>query len=250
MEAQLIGVLRATLDANTATVKAATEQLRAAGRAPGFASCLVKIMGEQGGVGEAHVKQSAAVAFKNFVKNGWAPEAKENNVEAADHAPVGDADKQLIRAHLVQLMCSARPSVMAQLAEALRIISTYDFPDNWRELLPDLVARLAQAMQNNNWAVYNGVLETANSIFKRFRYVGKSDALFTQLLYIFKIFCAPMLQHFSYLVTQLPQLVNAPAPPGGGKPPYASCLEALRTLSRIFFSLNWQVRRAREKSLC
>ena len=66
MEAQLIGVLRATLDANTATVKAATEQLRAAGRAPGFASCLVKIMGEQGGVGEAHVKQSAAFTRGRF----------------------------------------------------------------------------------------------------------------------------------------------------------------------------------------
>eukprot|EP00946_MAST-07B_sp_MAST-7B-sp1_P003469 g3469.t1 len=240
MESQLLAVLTATLDDNTATVKSATAQLKAAGRAPGFASCLVKIMGEQGSAAQAHVKQAAAVAFKNFVKNGWDPESKENG--DADHAPVGDADKQLIRQHLVQLMCSARPSVMAQLAEALRIISVYDFPDNWRELLPDLVRRLAQAMQSNNWSVYNGVLETANSIFKRFRYVGKSDALFTQLLYIFGIFCGPMLQHFSHLVAQLPNLQSQPANAAAGqrKPPYASCLEALRTLSRIFFSLNWQ----------
>ena len=244
MEAQLVAVLAATLDANTANVKQATAQLKSAGRAPGFASVLVKIMGEQGSTAQMHIKQAAAVAFKNYVKNGWDPENKENGAVMAspeDHAPVSDADKQLIRQHLVQLMCSARPSVMAQLAEALRIISTYDFPDNWRDLLPDLVSRLAQAMQSNNWSVYNGVLETANSIFKRFRYVGKTDKLYTQLNYIFSIFCKPMLEHFGYLVSQLPNLANAPAPGGGGtKHPYASCLAALRTLLRIFFSLNWQ----------
>ena len=76
---------------------------------------------------------------------------------------------------------------------------SFSFSDRWRELLPDLISRLAEAMQSNNWSVYNGVLETANSIFKRFRYVSKSDELFTQLNYIFSIFCDPMLKHFQHL---------------------------------------------------
>ena len=64
MESQLLAVLTATLDDNTANVKSATAQLKAAGRAPGFASCLVKIMGEQGSAAQAHVNVSGRARHK------------------------------------------------------------------------------------------------------------------------------------------------------------------------------------------
>ena len=236
MEQALIQCLNASISPDTNAIKQAEVQLKQATRAPGFVNCLVKIMGAQSNH-PSHVKQAASVQFKNYVKHGWDPEYKEND---ALGVAIPDQDKATIRQHLVGLMCNSQPSVMSQLAEALRIISTYDFPDRWQELLPDLIARLAQAMQSNNWSVYNGVLETANSIFKRFRYVSKSDQLFNQLLYIFKLFCEPMLKHFTYLVQQLPGLASVPTPQGSRRHPFDSCLRGIRTLSRIFYSLNWQ----------
>ena len=64
---------------------------------------------------------------------------------------------------ITSLMLSAPPPVRAQLSEALTLISGHDFPGRWRGLLPELCERLTAA----DPAVVNGVLETANSIFKR-----------------------------------------------------------------------------------
>ena len=62
-------------------------------------------------------------------------------------------------------MLSTPPAVRAQLSEALAVISTHDFPARWPGLLPDLISKLGQGSP----AVLAGVLETANSIFKRYR---------------------------------------------------------------------------------
>jgi len=54
-----------------------------------------------------------------------------------------------------------------QLSEALTVISKVDYPDKWDTLLDNLIARLA----TTDFNVINGILETANSICKRFRNV-------------------------------------------------------------------------------
>lgn len=70
-----------------------------------------------------------------------------------------------IKANLTSLMLSTPPAVRAQLSEALAVISKHDFPARWPGLLPDLIDKLRQGSP----AVLAGVLETANSIFKRYR---------------------------------------------------------------------------------
>jgi hypothetical protein len=60
-------------------------------------------------------------------------------------------------------MLSTPPLVQAQLSEALAIICGHDFPNGWPNLLPELVQRLEGA----DLPTINGVLATANSIFKR-----------------------------------------------------------------------------------
>jgi exportin-2 (importin alpha re-exporter) len=55
--------------------------------------------------------------------------------------------------------------VSLQLSEALCRISKCDFPAKWPTLLPELVQKLATA----DISVINGVLETADAIFLRFR---------------------------------------------------------------------------------
>jgi hypothetical protein len=50
------------------------------------------------------------------------------------------------------------------------LIGRSDFPDKWPELLPNLVAKLS----TDNFDVINGVMQTANSLFKRY---GKQAAV-------------------------------------------------------------------------
>jgi hypothetical protein len=44
------------------------------------------------------------------------------------------------------------------------LIGRSDFPEKWPELLPNLVAKLS----TDNFDVINGVMQTANSLFKRY----------------------------------------------------------------------------------
>ena len=62
-------------------------------------------------------------------------------------------------------MLSTPPIVRAQLSEALSIISAHDYPAKWPQLLPELLQRL----KSGTAASVTGVLETINSIYKRFR---------------------------------------------------------------------------------
>lgn len=50
-----------------------------------------------------------------------------------------------------------------QLSEAVNLISKQDFPEQWPELLPQLVEKLSV----EDFNVINGVLETALAIFNR-----------------------------------------------------------------------------------
>jgi hypothetical protein len=78
---------------------------------------------------------------------------------------ISPADRSAIKDRLVDLMCAVPDSAQRQLSDALTIISHSDFPDEWPSLLPSLVGKLGGAAMDLR--VVNGVLEAANSIFKR-----------------------------------------------------------------------------------
>ena len=82
-------------------------------------------------------------------------------------------------------------------------------------------------------SIINGVLETANSIFKRFRFVYKSDELYAQLKYCLEEFQKPMLELFQMLTGMVDKCVNDQAA-------LIQIFNGLRIMSRVFFSLNWQ----------
>ena len=56
--------------------------------------------------------------FKNLVKKRWV--AAE---DSDDQSVIADADKELIKTYLVELMCSAPMDVQKQLAEAVGFLS-------------------------------------------------------------------------------------------------------------------------------
>jgi exportin-2 (importin alpha re-exporter) len=76
-------------------------------------------------------------------------------------------------------MCNTSPDVQKQLSEAVSLIAKYDFPHQWSNLWPQLNNMLSKGDLTSR----KGVMVTANSIMKRFRYIYKSDALFLEILY-------------------------------------------------------------------
>ena len=86
-------------------------------------------------------------------------------------------------------MCTVPSQIQAQVSEAISLIAKVDFPAQWDNLLPELV----QQFGSSDPAVVNGVLRTANSIFKSFRYVGRSDELYKVIKYTLERIQRPLL---------------------------------------------------------
>ena len=126
-------------------------------------------------------------------------------------------------------MSTVPSAIQAQCSESISLIARVDYPDNWQNLLPELV----QKFNSPDMAVVNGALITTNNIFKPFRYVQRSDALYKDILYSLNIIQAPLLIKFRATGQEVDALVNNAAEL---KPRF----EALRTMCRIFYSLNWQ----------
>jgi exportin-2 (importin alpha re-exporter) len=126
-------------------------------------------------------------------------------------------------------MCTVPPQIQAQVSETISLIAAVDFPDKWGNLLPELVHKFNSPDLN----VVNGVLMTANSIFKQFRYVQRSDDLYRVILYTLEHIQQPLLTMF----IQTGQAVEAYANDAQQLKPR---FEALHLMCRIFFSLNFQ----------
>lgn len=73
--------------------------------------------------------------------------------------------QEQIKGLITSLMLNTPTPVRSQLSEALTIIGQHDFPAKWLSLLPELLERLT-----GDLVTVEGILETANSIFKRYRY--------------------------------------------------------------------------------
>jgi len=173
------------------------------------------------------VRQASSVLFKNAVKKRWDPNEDEFG------PPIPECDRTPIRENIVDLMCSAPNDVQRQIAESMSIISTHDFPHNWGDLLPQLTSRLAQ----DDIHVTKGVMLTANSVMKRFRYVIKTDEVLTVLKFCLQHFEKPLLEVLKHTSGKVLALTAAGPE---GKEQLEVVLETTRLMCRIFFSLNWQ----------
>ena len=201
----------------------AEENLDRAQKSPGYASQVLQLVASSDGV-DPNVRQAAAVHFKNTVKKGWDLEdARENGIT------IDENERQTVKTHLVQLMCSTPVLIQVQLSESISLIAKTDYYSNWQNLLPELVRQFSSTDQN----VVNGVLKTANSIFKTFRYVERSDALYDVILYTLRGVQAPLLSLLQQTGSAIQALQHDPVQL---KPRF----ETLRLIYRIAFSLNFQ----------
>ena len=132
-----------------------------------------------------------------------------------------------VKGLITGLMLSTPPVVRAQLSEALSIISEHDFPSKWQGLLPQLIDRLKSGDVNT----MNGVLETLNSIYKRYQnQLGLSGKLNQELTYSQQLI-VPLWEALKTLSTALQSS-------SGDIARTKQILSSIRLVCRIFFSLN------------
>ncbi|KAA6426654.1 MAG: cellular apoptosis susceptibility chromosome segregation 1 [Trebouxia sp. A1-2] len=153
-----------------AKIRAAEGQLKSAAAQLEYGITVLKLIASEAPI---EVRQAAAVNFKNFVRPRWAP---QNDY---DVVALPESEKEQIKGLITGLMLSTPPVVRAQLSEALSIISEHDFPTRWQGLLPQLIDRL----KTGDAATINGVLETLNSIYKRYRSQFMTGKLNEELKY-------------------------------------------------------------------
>jgi exportin-2 (importin alpha re-exporter) len=226
--AQLRALFLQTLNPDNAIRKESEKYLNSIEIQPGFSIVLlhmVSLLSASSTPEDMAIRQSSSVLFKNFVKRRWAPPEDEE----AKTASVPGGDRESIKNHLVDLMSTTPPDVQKQLAEAVAIISKYDFPDKWTGLLPQLVDKL----HAGDVSMIKGVMLTVNSIMKRYRYSQKSDSLYGEIILCLQVFQVPLLETFKSNSNRIDALVN-------DKVQLTVALETQRLMARIFFSLNWQ----------
>ncbi|CAI0469640.1 unnamed protein product [Linum tenue] len=209
--------------------KAAEDRLAEAADAPNFALAVLNLVGTP--TFDEQIRHAAAVNFKNYLRQRWAP------AQDSEFNPIPDDEKNQIKTLIVSLMLSSSPRIQSQLSEALSLIGKHDFPKTWPSLLPELIQSLQAASQSNNYATINGILGTANSIFKKFRYQYKSNDLFIDLKYCLDQFAAPLLEIFRITAALIDSAVRSGAVSFEALKPL---FESQRLCCRIFYSLNFQ----------
>ena len=120
-------------------------------------------------------------------------------------------------------------ALQLQIGEAVTIIADADFPQKWETLIEDLVSNITLT----DLKVTNGVLQTAHSIFKRWRAQFRSDALFTEIKFVLTRFCDPFLALF----VQVDAIIQQNST---NKQVLELALESMTLLCKLFFDLNSQ----------
>ncbi|KAG0249785.1 importin-alpha export receptor [Mortierella polycephala] len=135
---------------------------------------------------DQHIRFAASLLFKNFIRRNWV-----NDDDNGDNR-ISMADRDAIKAKIVDLMTISEAKIQLQLSDAVTQIADSDFPQKWQGLVPELVSKL----NPNDFVTNNGLLQTAHSIFQRWRPLYPSDNLYTEIKIALESFCEPYRQVF------------------------------------------------------
>ncbi|KAF8746692.1 ARM repeat-containing protein, partial [Rhizoctonia solani] len=166
MDPQHVSTLFATTFNADPNVRIAAElELRkqAVGQA-GMLSAVVQIVGTNGV--DLSVRQAAVVFLKNAVARGY----KSSNIPVQQQLPappVPDADKQVIKQHILPLIvASPDRAIRIQLAAILKTLVSHDFPERW----PGFMENVVQLLQSDRSESVFGGMTALLEIFKTYRY--------------------------------------------------------------------------------
>ncbi|KAK4789380.1 hypothetical protein SAY86_020699 [Trapa natans] len=220
-----------TLSPSPAPRRHAESSLASASEQPNYALVVLRLVAEPSL--DEQIRMAAAVNFKNHLRLWWTPSSTDPSVPA-DPRILGP-EKEQIKSLIVPLMLSSATRIQSQLSEALAVISKHDFPKSWPQLLPDLISSLQKSSAASDYVSVNGILSTANSIFKKFRYQYKTNDLLLDLKYCLDNFASPLLEIF----LKTAQLIDFAAGPAGTAETLRPLFESQRLCCRIFYSFNF-----------
>ncbi|KAK9453824.1 Cse1-domain-containing protein [Dipodascopsis uninucleata] len=204
---------------NPATAKQAEQSLRTAEQQAGFSILLLQIVASNDF--PQTTRLAGALFFKNFIRRKWTGEDGNYRI------PIEDVNA--VKSEIIGLMIVLPPSLQVQLGEAISIMADSDFPERWQNLIDDLVSRLSPT----DIVVNNGVLQVAHSIFKRWRPLYRSDALFLEIKLVLDKFCVPFMTLFQTTDKLITDNQNNKAALG-------PLFQSLLLIIKIFFDLNCQ----------
>ncbi|XP_050552238.1 LOW QUALITY PROTEIN: exportin-2 [Spodoptera frugiperda] len=168
------------------------------------------------------IRVAAAIAFKNFIKRNWPiDEDGVNRIHASD--------RNTIKTLIVSLMLKSPEAIQRQFSDAVSIIGKCDFPENWPSLIPEMVEKF----NTGDFHVINGVLRTAHSLFKRYRYEFKSQKLWEEIKHVLENFAKPLTDLF---VATIDLTTKHADNPQALRVIYGS----LVLICKVFYSLNYQ----------
>ncbi|XP_047035356.1 exportin-2 [Helicoverpa zea] len=168
------------------------------------------------------IRVAAAIAFKNYIKRNWPVEE-----DGADR--IHASDRATIKTLIVSLMLKSPEAIQRQFSDAVSIIGKCDFPEKWPSLIPEMVEKFA----TGDFHVINGVLRTAHSLFKRYRYEFKSQKLWEEIKHVLENFAKPLTDLF---VATIDLTTKHADNPQALRVIYGS----LVLICKVFYSLNYQ----------
>lgn len=173
---------------------------------------------------DINIRVAGSIALKNYIKRNWAAHEDDGGPDR-----ISRHDRSCIKALLINLMLKSPKSIQKQLSDAIQIIGKYDFPKKWPQLITDMVEKFS----TGDFNVVNGILQTAHSLFKRYRFEFKSQALWEEIKFVLEKICDPL----TNLLLVLMRLTKEQA---GNAEAVNAIYGSLCLISKIFYSLNYQ----------
>ncbi|TPP63258.1 Exportin-2 [Fasciola gigantica] len=221
---ELIACLQGTLSADPNERKQAEAYIKTIETRHSYSTCLLRLV--QDSSLPVPTRLAAAITFKNFVKNFW-----KNDIDGGNK--ISDGDRDQVRNQLIGSMLSVTGPLQQQLSEAIGIIWKEDFPHRWPTLIPDLVQRMAQL--GADLSMVQGVLQTAHTLFKRYRHEFAGDDLFREMKTVISQFGAPLTELAKNLLALVIGEQRTTDPTR-----LVSVFQCLLLVCKIFLSLNCQ----------
>ncbi|CAB3368472.1 Hypothetical predicted protein [Cloeon dipterum] len=134
------------------------------------------------------IRTSGAIVFKNFIKRNWEIVDDQNKIH--------EDDRSRVKAFIVDLMLGSPLNIQKQLSDAISIIGKFDFPKKWT----DLLSKLTTKCETGDFNIINGVMHTAHSLFKRYRYEFKSQELWMEIKMVLNGFAPTLTDLFNKTV--------------------------------------------------
>jgi importin-9 len=168
MEEEVVRLLADTQVSAETPRKQAELQLHALYTQPGFGKALASI-GSHDSV-PVNIRQSALLAFKQFIQTGWSPVFEEFR----GHILVSDEEKAQLRQMLLELAMSSAEDRKVRKAASYVVskIASADFPEEWPDLLPAVIQVVQTGTDDQLQAALAVLVDLVDECFNDTQFFG------------------------------------------------------------------------------